>query len=78
MYGWSKWGGATMGLAKEELPTWYCQVCGDEQILQLPSYMIPMDYSQRDFIRVCASCKAKAVRRRVTLSYELIRIVKSI
>ena len=76
--GWTKWGGAVYGIDKTEFDQWYCQACGDEQIKGLPSYMIPMDESQRDFIRVCSSCKFKAVKTRVRISWDLIRIIKVI
>jgi len=78
MYGWSKWGGATQGLVKEELDEWYCQVCGEKQTKTLPSYMIPMDLTQRDFARVCSDCKAKAKVTKVVIFWDLLRIVKAV
>lgn len=61
MYGWTKYGGAREGMFKEELETWYCQTCGEEQLKVLPSYMFPVDESDREFVRVCTLCKAKAI-----------------
>jgi hypothetical protein len=78
MYGWSKWGGGTQGLAKETLDEWYCQACGEEQIKGLPSYMIPVDTTRRDFVRVCASCKAKAISHQISLCFDLLRLLKEI
>jgi hypothetical protein len=74
--GWSKWGGGISGLFKEELDTWYCQICGDEQIKTLPSYMFPTDLSNREFVRVCSGCKSKSYTHRVTICWDLIRIIK--
>jgi hypothetical protein len=74
--GWSKWGGSVSGLLKEDLDTWYCQICGDEQVKTLPSYMIPVDSSNREFIRVCSNCKSKSYSHRVTLCWDLLRIVR--
>ena len=78
MYGWSKWGGATNGLAKETLDEWYCQSCGKKQTKTLPSYMVPLDGSNRDFFRVCSECKAKAVKNHVSFVFDLIKLVKEI
>lgn len=78
MYGWSKWGGGTEGLVKEELDEWYCQSCGEKQLKTFPSYMIPTDEAQRDYIRVCAECKAKTYGQRVIFSYQLLRIIRKI
>lgn len=78
MYGWSKWGGGTKGLSKETLDEWYCQVCGEKQTSILPSYMFPMDCSQRDFARVCAYCKAKARINHINLFWDLVKIIKKI
>lgn len=76
MYGWTKWGGARMGLAKEDLEEWYCQICGEKQTRTLPSYMFPLDCSNRDFARVCAGCKAKA--KGVKIYWDLVEIIKHI
>jgi hypothetical protein len=78
MYGWSKWGGATMGMVKEELDSWYCQTCGEEQTKNLPSYMFPIDLFERDYVRICARCKAKARTNRVKLFEELRKIIRYI
>lgn len=78
LQGWSKWGGPIYGLLKEELDEWYCQICGEKQVKILPSYMFPMDVTQRDYVRVCSDCKAKAKSKHVTLCWDLLRIVKGI
>jgi hypothetical protein len=78
MYGWTKWGGATQGLVKEELDEWYCQCCGEKQIKVLPSYMFPTDTTQRDFIRVCSDCKAKAHAKSIRLCWDLLKLIKEI
>jgi hypothetical protein len=78
MYSWSKWGGGTSGLVKEELDEWYCQSCGEKQVRTLPSYMIPMDETQRDYVRVCSDCKAKAHAKKITFCWDLLRIIKHI
>jgi len=76
MYGWTKWGGATEGISKESVDEWFCQICGEPQIKELPSYMIPVDITQRDFIRVCSSCKAKSVQRHIMLCWDLLRLIR--
>ena len=78
MYGWTKYGGANHGLVKEELDYWYCQVCGDKQTRLLPSYMFPMDETQRDFARVCSDCKATAKVKHVIIFFDLLQIIKKI
>jgi len=78
MYGWTKWGGGRMGMSKECLDEWYCQVCGEKQTKTLPSYMFPLDDSGIYRCRVCADCKARARISKVTRYWELIRIVKGI
>jgi len=78
MYGWTKWGGPTNGLVKEELEEWYCQTCGEKQLKTFPSYMVPLDDAQRDFVRVCSACKAQANIKRVTFYSELVVIIKGI
>lgn len=56
MYGWSKWGGARKGIVKEDLDTWYCQCCKEEQTKGLPAYMY--DYGDGDYLRICSKCWA--------------------
>lgn len=75
--GWSKWGGGRHGLLKESLEEWYCQSCGERQLNCFPSYMFPMDDSQRDFSRVCVACKAKANIKHVLIFWDLLKIVRS-
>lgn len=78
MYGWSKWSGGSEGLVKEELDEWYCQSCGDLQLKGLPSYMIPTDEAQRDYIRVCTWCKAQSVVNKITFCKELLKLMGKI
>lgn len=78
MYGWSKWGGATMGIVKEELDTWYCQICGQQQVKELPSYMFPVDEYKRDYVRICSKCKSKAVVKKVVVFTDLLKMIKQI
>jgi hypothetical protein len=47
-----------------------------EQIKTLPSYMFPTDLSNREFVRVCSGCKSKSYTHRVTICWDLIRIIK--
>jgi len=60
MYGWSKYGGAFHGLAKEVLSEWYCQVCGRCNTKESPSYFIA-DSGGRDFFRVCSVCRRRLI-----------------
>lgn len=65
MYGWSKYGGARKGLVKEELREWSCQLCGSRHVDSLPSYFVPEDESQREYMRVCSYCKHLAMEKQV-------------
>ena len=76
MYGWSKWGGGTTGIVEEGLAEWYCQVCGEMQLRGLPSYMFPIDMFERDYVRICTRCKAKASSTKTKVLFELRRIVR--
>lgn len=78
MYGWTKWGGGTYGIAKEDLPEWFCQICGDKQIRALPSYMFPIDISLRDFVRVCTGCKATAKINKLSFMHQLLKFIRNI
>ncbi len=54
-YGWSKWGGANMGLVQKNLTeTWFCQSCKQEQPDKLTPYMF--EYASREYIRICSKC----------------------
>lgn len=64
MYGWSKWGGARFGMITRETtwsPSWVCQVCGKDQVRELPHYMIPLKGTDREYIQVCSTCKHESV-----------------
>jgi len=76
MYGWSKYGGARQGYVKEELDTWYCQACGSLQIQLLPSYMIPMNDMDREYGRVCTTCKARSNLKRLKYLGQLLNLMR--
>jgi hypothetical protein len=78
MYGWTKWGGSRGGFVKEELDEWFCQVCGERQVQCLPSYMIPVDGMDRDFVRVCTLCKAKAKIEHIKSVGRLLGLVRQV
>lgn len=66
MYGWSKYGGARMGMVRKETvwsKDWCCQVCGKTQIRDLPHYMIPFKDSDREYIQICSTCKHIAMEK---------------
>lgn len=84
-YGWSKYGGANYGIAKQtgtagdlskELDDniWYCQICGAEQTNELPNYLFSFDDSQRDFVRVCSKCKFDAIKKKAKSFRELLKL----
>lgn len=84
-YGWSKYGGANYGIAKQtgtagdlskELDDniWYCQLCGTEQTNELPNYLFSFDDSQRDFVRVCSKCKFDAIKKKAKSYKELMHL----
>ena len=72
MFGWSKWGGANQGLFTL-LPAdeWWCQCCGDKQTKNMPSYMVPFDFFNRDFAKVCATCRHRFLLEKLKTFFEL-------
>lgn len=75
MYGWTKYGGAMHGMVKEELNEWNCQACGEKQLKGLPAYMIPEDDHFREYFRVCANCKARAMLHKAKVMADLLELV---
>lgn len=84
-YGWSKYGGANYGIAKQtgtagdlsrdlDDNIWYCQLCGAEQTNDLPNYLFSLDDAQRDFIRVCSKCKFEAIGKKAKSYRELMKL----
>jgi hypothetical protein len=73
MFGWSKWGGGNQGLFTL-LPAdeWFCQICGRKQTRNLPSYMIPVDDSNREFVKICCNCKHKLIIKKLKTFFDLI------
>lgn len=63
MYGWSKYGGGNKGLVTSHTGTWFCQSCSEEQVDELPGYMLP--FNDREFGRVCSRCYHEAVKQEV-------------
>lgn len=76
MYGWSKWGGANLGLFIEDMDEWCCQACGGKQPRGLPSYMLPHDSYKRDYFRICSVCKALALVRRIEYMMSLTSLTR--
>lgn len=76
VYGWSKYGGSRDNVRKEQLPTWYCQSCGREQVKVLPQYMIPTDEENVEFVRVCSGCKYTYEREDYTSLDDLTTIIR--
>ena len=74
MYGWSKWGGGNQGLVKEELDEWFCQSCAKPQRKGLPSYMV--ESAEREFMRVCSSCKHKMVQNHIRNYWRLLGYIR--
>lgn len=76
MYGWSKYGGGTHGALIEDGDEWTCQSCGDVQSKELPSYLVPLDESDRDFMRVCADCKNILERGKYVTYTQLVQVTR--
>jgi hypothetical protein len=75
MYGWSKYGGVSMGLVQENLtPEWYCQACNDKQTDDLPPYMF--EFTPREFIRICSVCHFNRIKDNITVLSDLIDAVR--
>ena len=71
MYGWTKYGGGKHGLVREQLKTWYCQICGEEQTQDLSSYMVNL--GDRNFLRICSKCWHK-IKQGYTLTEVRLKI----
>lgn len=80
MYGWSKYGGANHGLVKknklneENQPGWTCQACGEEQHVDLPSYLI--EFAPREFVRICSCCCAVTIAKDIRNLFDLLPHVR--
>ena len=58
---WTKWGGYIHGLVKETTNTpWYCQACGGENPPEFKPFLY--EIYNGDFVRMCNSCYATAIR----------------
>jgi hypothetical protein len=69
---WSKWGGGRMGLVSLfSYGEWWCQSCGEEQTKNCPSYMIPLDIMNRDFVKICSRCKNRYLIRKLKTLFDL-------
>lgn len=49
----TKWD-TRIGLKRELLDAWYCQICGEENIKELPCWMHSMGNSE--YLRICTQC----------------------
>lgn len=74
-YGWSKYGGPMYGLVKDE-QEWCCQACGKTQPEGFPQYMMPMDTSNREFLRICSVCKHTQLKKKMNYQ-KLIELVRN-
>lgn len=74
-YGWSKWGGPMYGLVKDE-QDWFCQACSKPQPKEMPNYMLPIDRSGREFVRICSICKHIQLQNKISY-YQLIQLVRN-
>ena len=63
-YSWTKYG-SRKGLLKEKLDEWSCQVCGDKHVKGLPSYYIPEDALEHEYMRLCSYCFHNALTIKV-------------
>jgi hypothetical protein len=73
-YGWSKFGGGFFGMVKNE-GDWFCQSCGQVQPEEFPQYMVPLDKTERDFLRICSVCKHIQIRHKLG-KYNYVRIIQ--
>lgn len=76
MYGWSKYGGPNMGLVKQENDTWYCQSCGEEYPEEMSPFMMPMDDTMREFIRICGICYKRVLIKRIKYIMSLFKSIR--
>jgi hypothetical protein len=71
--GWSKWGGSPKGLtANLDDGLWYCQVCGDEQRIELPVYIEPYDETYSELMKVCSFCRHEMIVRKVRKVFDML------
>ena len=68
---WSKWSWGGFGILKEELDEWYCQVCGEKQVKEFPSYMVSVDKNGREFVRICCLCRVKIKKNEIDLKNKI-------
>lgn len=73
-YGWSKYGGPMFGLVKSE-HEWYCQSCSQLQPEGVAQYMIPINETLREYVRVCSICKHKQISEKINYR-QLIIVVR--
>ena len=69
-----KWGSEVV-LEMDE-SKWSCQVCGTEQTLILPQYLIPLDDTLGDLFKICSVCKHKQIINNIRYIHQLIRLVR--
>lgn len=76
---WSKWGGTKprTDYSTKDLNEWFCQSCGETQSWEMDSYLIPIDETGLEFVRICAKCKNKMVLRRFVYSFQLIETFRT-
>ena len=70
-FGWSKYGGANLGLVKDVIDyEWYCACCADKQPKGAPTFLF--EFAPSDYLRICAICENK----RITLNTDSFYILK--
>lgn len=75
-FGWTKWGGANHGLMKSDVNTdWTCQSCARLVPKELPGFMY--EYSEREYIRICASCCHIVIFQEIKSFFDLISLVRN-
>ena len=65
MYGWSKYGGGRKGIVQENLDEWSCNLCGKRMVKPMTVYFIPFTDEEREFFKLCGSCKHQAIKQRI-------------
>lgn len=75
VHSWSKWGGSRIRSIYADFfepGVWFCQECGEKQSVDMPSWLIPLDYEGLDYLRVCALCKNKMVVKRLIVAIDVL------
>lgn len=74
---WTKWCGENnvlFALSDE----WFCQACGTQQTLELPSYLIRIRVGEQEYARICSVCLNVALASKINNLYDLMNLTRKL